>query len=167
MSARLEDLEPWTRARAERLIAGMARVGDPIRITQGLRTDDEQNHYFAKGRTMPGEPCHHSDGVRPVGKCAQHPLGATVTRARAGESPHNEVIEGMSAAFDVCFVKNGPYPDPETPEGEARWQLLGKMGEQLGLNWGGPRGEGDRFTFDRPHFERPDWKTVKRQGAAA
>lgn len=166
MSSRLEDLEPWTRDRAERLIRGMAAIGEPIRITHTLRTNDEQAHLYAKGRTMPGEPCHHSDGVRAVGHCAQHPLGATVTRAEPGESPHNEVVDGRAAGFDVCFVNDGPYPDPQTPEGEARWQTLGEMGERLGLNWGGPRGVGDRFTFDRPHFQHPDWVRLKREAAA-
>lgn len=166
MSARLEDLEPWVCDRAKRLLAAAATAGIPVRVTHTLRSNDEQAHLYAKGRTMPGEPCHHSDGVRRVGTCKQHPLGATVTRAEPGESPHNEIIDGKAAAFDVCFEGKVPYPDPGTPEGEARWQLLGQIGERLGLNWGGPRGEGDDFTFDRPHFQHPDWKGLKRRAAA-
>ena len=79
-------------------------------------------------------------------------MGAIVTNAKAGESPHN-----FGCAFDFCFEGPKPYPPVKDP----RWLILGKIGEGLGLNWGGPLGEGDRFTFDRPHLERRDWKMVR------
>lgn len=68
-------------------------------------------------------------------------------------------------AFDVCFIGTDPYlaaferdnhaPDP-------RWQEIGVIGEGLGLSWGGPLGDKDRFRWDRPHFERRDWLAAVR-----
>ena len=88
--------------------------------------------------------------------------GRVVTKAMPGESAHN-----FGAAFDVCFVGTDPYlhkyevvhgtPDP-------LWALLGETGTKLGLNWGGPLGANDRFKWDRPHFENPQWKSFRSQG---
>ena len=135
MSARIEDLEPVTRAMCEKFMAETLMKGIALRVTHTLRTMDEQARLYAQGRTLPG----------PI-----------VTRAKAGQSPHN-----FGMAFDVCFVGRQPYP----PETDPRWLQIGRLGEALGLSWGGPNGKGDRFTFDRPHFERPDWKLAK-EGAA-
>lgn len=131
MSARIDDLEPVTREMCRRFLDAALAAGHTIRVTWALRTMDEQTHMYAQGRTLPGR---------------------IVTRAKAGESPHN-----WGCAFDICFAGAVPYP----PEDDARWLALGQLGESLGLSWGGPNGKGDKFTFDRPHFERPDWKVVR------
>lgn len=101
-------------------------AGYAIRVTHTLRTMDEQQHLYAKGRTLPG----------PI-----------VTNAQPGQSPHNH---GM--AFDVCFAGNIPYP----PEQDVRWEELGRIGEALGLEWGGRW----RTLQDRPHFQRRNWRAV-------
>jgi hypothetical protein len=82
-----------------------------------------------------------------------------VTRARAWESWHqpwlqNEAGIWCGLGFDVAFR---PPDDPETERREdltgvtwdGPWDLLGLMGEALGLDWGG-RWRGKRR--DRPHF---------------
>lgn len=132
MSARLEDLEPVTRAMAEEWLRDCAAEGLAVRITHTLRTLDEQAKLYAQGRTLPG----------PI-----------VTKAKAGQSAHN-----FGMAFDFCFAGKAPYP----PEDDPRWLQAGQIGEALGLSWGGPNGKGDRFTFDRPHFERKDWKVASK-----
>lgn len=133
MSARIEDLEPATRALCEKFLIAVAGMGHAIRVTHTLRTMDEQAKLYAQGRTLPG----------PI-----------VTKAKPGQSPHNY---GM--AFDICFAGKQPYP----PEDDPRWLTLGQLGEELGLSWGGPNGKGDRFTSDRPHFERIDWKAASKR----
>lgn len=131
MSARVEDLEPVTRKLCDAFLSAVAALGTiEIRVTHTLRTMDEQAKLYAQGRTLPG----------PI-----------VTKAKPGQSPHN-----FGMAFDICFAGKKPYP----PEEDPRWLELGQLGESLGLSWGGPTGHLDRFTFDRPHFERPDWKLV-------
>lgn len=64
--------------------------------------------------------------------------GKIVTNARAGESLHN-----WRCAFDIAF-RNG---NRITYKGN--WNTVGKVGEILGLEWGG------RWTSfeDRPHFQ--------------
>jgi hypothetical protein len=57
------------------------RLGKKLRIASGLRTFDEQNALYAKGRTAPG---------------------TVVTRAKGGESYHN-----YGLAFDVYYTNNG------------------------------------------------------------
>lgn len=131
MSARIDDLEPVTREMCRRFLDAAVAAGHAIRVTHTLRTMDEQAHLYAQGRTLPGR---------------------IVTKAKPGQSPHNY---GM--AFDICFAGAVPFP----PESDPRWLALGQLGESFGLSWGGPLGERDRFTFDRPHFERPDWKAVR------
>lgn len=128
MSARIEDLEPTTRAMCEDFLEVANDEGPLIRVTHTLRTMDEQAKLYAQGRTLPGPQ---------------------VTKAKPGQSPHN-----FGMAFDICFVGKVPYP----PDKDPRWLKLGMLAESLGLSWGGPNGKGDRFTWDRPHFERPDWK---------
>jgi hypothetical protein len=152
MSDRIEDLEPLTQAMCVDWLRLCAIDHLAVRVTHTLRSLLEQGHQWAKGRSLPGEPCHHSDGERPVGSCPIHPLGATVTNAQPGQSPHN-----YGAAFDFCFRGAVPYPSLEDP----RWLHAGRLGEALGLSWGGPLGEGDRFTFDRPHLERSDWRVLR------
>jgi len=165
MSNRIDDLEPVTREKCLDFQEAMAARGRPVRITHTLRTDDEQNYQFAKGRTIRSDvPCTHASGPRPVGTCAQHPLGAIVTNARAGESAHNQIVDGKACAFDFCFdgkTTRQCYP----PSSDPGWALAGEVGEALGLSWGGPRGAGDTFTFDRPHFNRIGWKKLRARAA--
>ena len=151
MSSRVEDLEPITREMCRAFMDEVLTAGHLIRVTWTLRTNDEQAHLYAKGRDIPGEPCHHGDGKRAVGTCAQHPLGATATNARPGESPHNEVVGGRAAAFDICFAGLDPYAESHP------WEAVGAIGKACGLVWGGD------FVHlkDRPHFERPDWRDVR------
>ena len=65
--------------------------------------------------------------------------GPIVTNAKPGYSWHN-----FGLAFDVAFL---------TPEGkitwDGPWDALGKLGEELGLIWGG----NFKKLKDRPHFE--------------
>jgi len=130
VSSRIEDLEPVTRAACEKWLARACAEIAPVRITHTLRTMDEQLKLWLQGRP----------GGLP---------GPIVTKAKPGQSAHNY---GM--AFDFCFAGKVPYP----PEDDPRWLALGQLGESLGLSWGGPNGKGDKFTFDRPHFERAGWR---------
>ena len=136
MSARIEDLEPVTQQMCRAWLAECEAAGLEVKVTHTLRTMDEQAHLYAKGRTLPG---------------------AIVTKAGPGQSPHN-----YGAAFDFAF--RGPVPYP--PESDPRWERCGRLGESLGLSWGGPLGAGDKFTFDRPHLERRDWRSLRTSESA-
>lgn len=155
MSARIEDLEPVTRGLCVQFLAACeanaaVQAAGGVRVTHTRRTLDEQLHLYAKGRAF------RVTADNPQGEWVVVDRKAIVTKAPPGSSAHN-----YGAAFDICFNAANPYPDPETPAGKNLWQIVGAIGERIGLNWGGPLGAGDRFTFDCPHFERRDWRTLR------
>ena len=85
MSVRLDDLEPITRQMARKFLDDSLTAGLLLKVTQTLRTMEEQSALYARGRSLPG----------PI-----------VTHAQAGQSAHN-----WGCAFDVCF--DGPEPYSE------------------------------------------------------
>jgi peptidoglycan L-alanyl-D-glutamate endopeptidase CwlK len=135
-----DSLEPITRGLYDAFMRACEIRGLPVKGTQFRRTMDEQGHLWAIGRT-------HENGVWVK-------VGSTVTNAKPGESAHNY---GM--AFDIAF-RGKTLEECYPPKDDPRWLEVGVIGENLGLSWGGPLGDGDRFTWDRPHFERPDWKVA-------
>lgn len=131
MSARIEDLLPAVQVMCNALLQQARDASVPLIVVHTLRTWDEQDRLYAKGRSLPGEPCWHREGRRALGTCKQHPFGAPVTRARAGFSWHN-----FGRAFDVALastVGTAMWPPADDP----RWAQVGVMGESVGLEWGG------------------------------
>lgn len=94
----------------------------PTDIVQGTRTMEEQRTIYEQGRGKPG----------PV-----------VTAAEPGDSYHN-----YGLAFDAAPKAYLSLPD-WNPQGPA-WEILGRIGESLGLEWGGRWS-----TPDKPHFQVP------------
>ena len=136
MSARIEDLEPVTQGLCKAFLAAVEeQMLPPVRVTHTLRTFDEQEALYRKGREQT------ENGYVVVDR------KEIVTKAKPGESAHN-----FGAAFDICVQGHTPYPNDEK-----LWQAYGEVGERLGLAWGG-RWKG---IVDRPHFERPDWRTLR------
>jgi peptidoglycan LD-endopeptidase CwlK len=120
-----------------------------VKVIDTIRTPEDQAANYAKGRTRPGVPCHHAlpPFERPVGTCRKHPMGATVTDARQGESPHN-----YGLAFDVCFTTDGKDALFGGP-----FASLAVIGRNLGLEWGG-----DFHTRKDPaHFQLARWRHYK------
>lgn len=71
--------------------------------------------------------------------------GEIVTRVKGGYSYHN-----YGLAVDVVPVRNG-MPDWESPH----WELIGRIGEWAGLEWGG------RWEFvDKAHFQQGFGQTL-------
>jgi hypothetical protein len=105
---RLSQLHPGFAAAVRAVIADLAARGMVIEIVQGLRTFEEQDALFAKGRTTPG----------PV-----------VTQARGGESNHN-----FGLAVDLCPFTNDK-PDWNAPM--TVWAAIGAAAAARGLEWGG------------------------------
>lgn len=101
-----------------------------IRMTEGLRTFETQEQYYAKGR------------VKTVsGKWQTINAKEVVTHALPGQSLHQ-----YGLAFDICFLGlAGPYP--ENPE---CWKQYGLALRKFGFEWGG---DWLGATNDRPHGE--------------
>ncbi|AVY92886.1 peptidase M15 [Microvirgula aerodenitrificans] len=127
-SRRIEDLHPDLQPLCTAFLRQCHAAGmDPL-ITCTYRDGAEQDALYAQGRTRPGP---------------------RVTNARAGQSAHNFTLGGKPAAraFDVVPLINGKATwDAAHPH----WQQMGRIGEQLGLNWyGRPTARFREF----PHFE--------------
>lgn len=107
---------------AARFLELAEEAGIPTEIVQGVRTMEEQRRLYEQGRSAPGR---------------------IVTHAEPGDSYHN-----YGLAFDVVPTAYKSLPD-WNPEGPA-WETLGRIGESLGLEWGG------RWrSKDLPHFQIP------------
>jgi hypothetical protein len=122
---RLSRLYPVLAIRARCMVELCAYEGIPILITQGLRTWEEQDALYAKGRT-----------VSPLGK--QH----IVTNAKGGQSFHN-----FGLAFDIVVLDSVGKADWDVAH--PSWKRSAEIGKSLGLEWGG-----DWKSFkDMPHFQ--------------
>lgn len=167
--ARLQEINPFVASKAQQMSDMLGLDPQPITlvISRGLASWADQDALYAIGRTVPGHPCTHDGIVRPIGTCAEHPMGLTVTNAKGGESWHN-----LGCAFDA---------EPEIIDGvidwnasHPQWQRMIAVGESLGLTSGStwvhlvdtPHWQyTGRFPEDAPDDEaRQIWQD---QGAAA
>ena len=90
-----------------------------VKITDTLRSKEEQNQLYAQGRTAPG---------------------SIVTNVQYPNSAHN-----WGVAFDICRNEKGREYD----DSDGFFAKVGKIGESLGLTWGGSW----KSFQDKPHFE--------------
>lgn len=107
MSRDLSLLHPKLRAIIPKIIEECAAQGLPVLVTDGMRTEDEQNALYAKGRTAPG---------------------SIVTNVLYPDSMHN-----WGVAFDFCRnVKGREYDDTDN-----FFFRVAYIAKSFGLDWGG------------------------------
>jgi hypothetical protein len=107
---RISELQTGVGARARELINRVeGEVGIKLRVTQGVRTIEEQNNLYAQGRTRPGN---------------------IVTNARGGQSYHN-----YGLAFDV--VEISPDGSANWNTTQQNWNRISTIAVEIGLEWGG------------------------------
>jgi peptidoglycan L-alanyl-D-glutamate endopeptidase CwlK len=125
---RIAQLHPLLQTKAKAFVAAAAQAGIDVLITQALRTIKEQDALYAQGRTVTRDK-----NGRPLSK---------VTNAKGGQSMHN-----YGLAFD--FVPLTALGKANWNTADPSWSKLGKIGQSLGLEWGGAW-----KTFkDLPHFQ--------------
>lgn len=100
-------LKPKVKSLALLLQKKSKEIGIDIIFTCTLRSVDEQNKLYARGRTIKGK---------------------IVTNARGGDSMHN-----YGVAFDICPIINGKAIWNDI----SLFNKVGKIGEEIGLEWGG------------------------------
>lgn len=100
----LPEVRPYARA----LVQKAGAAGIRIRIISGLRTYEEQDKLYAKGRTAPG---------------------SVVTNAKAGQSNHN-----FGIAFDIGVFEGTKYLG-DSPKYKAIGALGMDLGLEWGGNW--------------------------------
>lgn len=107
---RIARLHPVIREKVKAFLNEAARRGFFLRLTDGLRTIEEQNALYAQGRTKPGQ---------------------MVTNAKGGQSYHN-----YGLAFDVVQIKDGKRLW-ENPDWSKIGQIGKSFGFAWGGDWSG------------------------------
>jgi len=137
---RIAKLHPTVREEVTQIIAqcDKALTGKAkIRITQGLRTNVEQDIMYAQGRTTPGKK---------------------ITNAKGGQSIHN-----YGFAVDICLIIEGKTASWDTKKDWdndkiADWYECVKIFALHGWEWGG-----NWKTFkDMPHFEKRNFNSWRK-----
>ncbi|TLY39119.1 MAG: LysM peptidoglycan-binding domain-containing protein [Nitrospirae bacterium] len=130
---RLAQVHPLLAIRGRCMIELCAYTGIAVLVTQGLRSWEEQDALYAKGRTVP-----------PIGK--KH----IVTKAKGGQSYHN-----FGLAFDIVVLDAVGKADWDVDH--PGWKKAGELGKSVGLDWGG-----DWKSFkDLPHFQYTGGMTLE------
>jgi peptidoglycan L-alanyl-D-glutamate endopeptidase CwlK len=124
----ITELHPVVKEKTNQLVENVGKLGITIVITDGFRSDDEQDKLYDQGRTSKG----------PV-----------VTQVRGGGSYHNY---GLAIDF-ALQTKNGRVVwDMELDgnrNGEPDWFEVVAVAKELGFSWGG-----DWKSFkDYPHLQ--------------
>ena len=127
MTDKLAGVHPKLKAKVGQILAGMAAMGYPMLVTDGVRTDAEQAALYAQGRTAPGKIVTNADGV-------------------THRSRHQLHADGCGHAVDCCFLDASGKP---TWDEGYPWATYGAIAESFGLNWGGRW----RNPVDKPHIE--------------
>jgi len=133
MASRLiMDLHDSLQPLAHEFLTQCALAGIDIIITCTFRSPAEQDALYAQGRTKPG---------------------AKVTNAKAGESLHNFMVDGIAAsrAFDVVPLRGGKCVWGTKGADLILWKKVGEIGVKLGLEWAGNWKSFKEF----PHFQLP------------
>lgn len=112
----IEDLHPDLQQPCRDLLAKCDSEGINAKVIFTYRTPEEQDDLYAQGRTIPGRK---------------------VTNIKGAASKHCFTIDGNPAAkaFDIAvFDERGGYIEDGN---DKRYWTVGKIGEALGLTWGG------------------------------
>ncbi len=125
--AKLAKVNPELAKRVRAMVNDLKAQGINVRVTDGLRTVEEQNELYKQGRTKPG-------GI--------------VTNAKGGSSFHN-----YGLAVDLVPMVNGKANYNVSND---TWNKIGETGKKYGLEWGGDfKSIVDKPHFQMSGGERP------------
>ena len=146
MSRDTRDLHPTVRDLAQKLLVRASDNGTPILITFTKRSIEEQEALYAQGRKPLAEVNlkRKSVGLTPI---TEQENKRIVTKARGGQSYHN-----YGLAFDVALIvgKRVVWESEDVNQNSVDdWEEVGKLGEELGLEWAG---RWEKFK-ERAHFQ--------------
>ncbi len=125
-SRKVEDLNPIVQHMCAAHVTACIQAGIELLITCTYRDNEEQDHLYAIGRTLPGKK---------------------VTNARGGQSFHNYRL-----AYDVVPMRFGKPVWGTTGEDGKLWAKVGELGQQCGLEWAGNW----KTFKEYPHFQFRD-----------
>lgn len=122
-SRSLSSLNPYVATLGQRFLNLCTTNGLNVTIIQAFRSWYDQDVLYGQGRTQPG---------------------SIVTDAQGGDSYHN-----WGLAFDCAPVENGAIAWEDTNA----FNLIGNLGQQVGLEWGGNWTTYQISLVDLPHFQ--------------
>lgn len=128
----ISKLHPATQIKVRHLLERLVLVGEDVLITQGYRSDEEQDDLYALGRTK---------------------LGNKVTWVKGGWSFHQ-----FGAAVDIAPVA---LLLPLSERGVLSWYSIPRFSnialqaKEIGFSWGY-----DMWGIDRPHFQYTQGMTI-------
>jgi peptidoglycan L-alanyl-D-glutamate endopeptidase CwlK len=132
MSRKIEDLDPIAQEKCNAFIAACKEKGIDLMLTSTFRTEAEQLAYFAQGRkTLKAvNEFRREAGLCPITPRENIPVTKNLTS-----------VHQFGFAFDVAIKKAGlaiweikvDLNDNQIPD----YEEIGKIGEALGLRWGG------------------------------
>lgn len=144
---RLMTVHPELRLKIQNIIRAMSQLGFEIFVASAVRTDAEQFELYKKGRKLIDGQWVPVDPIRKTGI-------VTDKNGTTNRSNHQTKEDGFGHAVDLVFLIDGPDQDHDldTPSWDERhpWDLMGLMGEKLGLTWGGRW----KVPHDMPHLEQ-------------
>ena len=159
MSRDLNLLLPKVKQLAEQLKAeAKAKLNLNIIFTCTLRTEAEQQAYYAQGRQSLGtvNSFRQLANLAPITEIENKSI---ITKAKSVKNS----FHAYGMAFDIAVVSpNGKQivwnnKSDWNGDGSNDWTQVGKLGESLGLEWGG-----SWSTFaDPPHFQYRYGLTIK------
>ena len=125
-------LHPRLQEKFKLLQKKCAQKGIKIRATECLRTAKEQDALYAKGRTAPGHKVTNASGKDAK---SMHQWGVAVDVAIDMDTDNDGDVD-IRDLYNVKLLN-----------------VVGKIGESIGLEWGGSW----KSIVDKPHFQLPDW----------
>ncbi len=122
-SKSLTSLNPYVASLARQFLDLCTKNGLEVTVLAAFRSWDDQDALYAQGRTAPGD---------------------VVTDVMGGDSYHN-----WGLAFDCAPLVNG------TVDWNAidKFNQMGALGQQVGLEWGGNWTSSSVKLVDKPHFQ--------------
>lgn len=153
-------LLPQVKAKLEELETLAEQSGLHFIVTQTLRSEEEQIAYYAQGR----ESLETVNQVRAVAKLP--PITEAENKVVTKAKTVYDSWHAYGRAFDIAVVnKDGKIDWGENvdwnSDGISDWDQLGKLGEYIGLEWGG------NFStlHDIPHYQYREGKTISQAKA--
>lgn len=128
-------LVPVVRDKCEELIRIAGARGMKLIVTSTLRTQAGQRALYAQGRRTIEEV----NALRIIAAMPPIKEGANRRVTGARTSMHQ-----FGCAFDIALVKDGRADWDDT----ASYEEIGRIGESLGLKWGGRSGSRDMCHFE-------------------
>lgn len=124
-------------------------------VTQTLRSEEEQTAFYAQGR----DPVNEVNKLRSLANLS--PITDKENKVITKAKTVWDSFHAYGRAFDVAILnKDGKVDWSEEADwnnsGLSDWVELGKIGESIGLEWGG------NFSSlrDLPHFQLREGKTI-------